>query len=378
MHLDKNDYYGGDEAALSLSEATAWAERYSSSDANSTFTHASVIEATADDVADEARLKSSRAYSLALAPHLLYARSALISAIVSSQTHNQLDFQAVGSWFILEQATNGPKATLTRVPSGREDVFLDKSFNLKAKRSLMTFLRFVANYEEQADTWKEHESIPFPEFLEQQFKLPSTSHGPILALTMTDQSPNTTTTGYALPRIARYLRSIGVFGPGFGALLPKWGGLAEIVQVACRACAVGGGVYVLNKGIDEIERRSEDDAVSLKLSGEEEVSTKWLVGTQDHLPNQASNGTTADVPTTAISRSTSIVSSPLPSLFPPTSEGGVTPAGAVVVVPSQHSDEPPVHILVHTSDAGECPMNQCKYFRFLFHQCLSHVYAHVQ
>ena len=229
----------------------------------------------------------------------------------------------------------------------------------------MKFLRFVARYEEQTEVWQDNKDTPFPTFLQQQFGLPPASHGPIMALTVSRTASEATSTGLALPRIARHLRSIGMFGPGFGAVLPKWGGLAEIAQVACRACAVGGGVYVLNKGITRVANKSGDGGLSLELSNGERVSTKWLAGSQPDLP-----ASTFEVPADALmdtvtARSISIASSPLPSLFPPTSEGGVIPAGAVIVVPSSNKHEPPVHIIAHTSDAGECPMGQCK-SRLLF------------
>ena len=45
-----------------------------------------------------------------------------------------------------------------------------------------------------------------------------------------------------------------MFDPGFGSVISKWSGLVEIAQVACRAGAVGGGVYVLNKGFEVNEK----------------------------------------------------------------------------------------------------------------------------
>ncbi|KAI5285043.1 Rab proteins geranylgeranyltransferase component A, partial [Ascosphaera aggregata] len=42
-------------------------------------------------------------------------------------------------------------------------------------------------------------------------------------------------------------------------------------------------------------------------------------------------------------------------LFPRTSEAGPLPAAAVVCVPG----DPPVYLVVHSSDTGECPVGQC-------------------
>jgi hypothetical protein len=71
-----------------------------------------------------------------------------------------------------------------------------------------------------------------------------------------------------------------------------------------------------------------------------------------------------------LSRSITIISSPLTPLFPPLAEDAPSPASAVVVFPSgalsrvdaeSDSQSPPVHIFVHSSDTEECPKGQSEY-----------------
>lgn len=320
--------------------------------------------ATADSAA---RLSPSRAYSLALSPQLIYARSSLLANLVSSRVYRQLEFLAVGSWWVYSSDSNSesslstsdasPHGRLLKVPNGREDVFQDHGLDFKAKRALMKFLRFIGEYEQQPEVWEEHRQRPFPEFLSQQFKVPDSLQGPLIALSLSPTSSVRTTTEYALPRIARHLRSIGVFGPGFGAVMPKWGGLAEISQVSCRACAVGGGVYVLGKGLapaSDGSLETTEAGTKLRLKDGEVVTAKWIIG-----------GNTATSPETEISRCIAIVSSPLTPLFPPIGDDAPPPASAVVVFPSgslasapQDEEPPAVHILVHSSDTAECPVGQ--------------------
>ena len=50
-----------------------------------------------------------------------------------------------------------------------------------------------------------------------------------------------------------HLVSVGVHGPGFAAVYPKFGGMSEACQIACRASAVAGGVYMLGEGVDTHE-----------------------------------------------------------------------------------------------------------------------------
>lgn len=317
------------------------------------------------DVADSAtpKLSVSRAYSLALAPQIIYARSTLLQYLVSSRVYRQLEFLAVGSWWVYssQPSATTPEAPSTgkllKVPNGREDVFQDHDLDFKAKRALMKFLRFIGEYEEQTDVWEAHRQQSFPAFLSEQFKVPPILQGPLLALALSQSPSQHTTTEYALPRIARHLRSIGVFGPGFGAVIPKWGGLAEISQVSCRACAVGGGVYVLGKGPSspgEETFETTESQTKLRLKDGELVTAKWVVG-----------GSTLNTPEEIYCRSTTVVSSSLTPLFPPIADEAPPPASAVVVFPSgslsvkSASEElPPVHIYVHSSDTSECPAGQ--------------------
>jgi RAB protein geranylgeranyltransferase component A len=188
----------------------------------------------------------------------------------------------------------------------------------------------------------------------------------LLALTASPVSSGQTTTAYALPRIAMHLRSIGVFGPGFGAIIPKWGGMSEIVQLACRACAVGGGVYILGKGVSGTESAEAGNTarpgVSLRLKDGEVITTRWVV----------EEGSAPSDDDSKCCKSISIVNAPLKLLFPPLAEDSLPPASAVVVFPSgslplespSATDDdqlPPVHIFVHSSETGECPTGQCKF-----------------
>lgn len=370
LHVDDNDFYGGCEAALSLQEAEEWAKRINES-STSAFSNASVSRPTPSDSAPS--LSHSRSYSLELSPQLIYARSSLLQYLVSSKVFRQLEFLAVGNWWVYTPpsgaaatSTDGSPqhGTLLKVPSGREDVFQDQVLDFKAKRALMKFLRFISEYKEQTEVWEEHKNQPFPTFLTEQFKIPFTLHAPLLALALSRNSADKTTTGFALPRIARHLRSIGVYGPGFGAVLPKWGGLSEIIQVACRSCAVGGGVYVLGKGVSDIAvtdtPSSEDGPLTLHLKDGERVTARYVV--------QA--GREQDSSDASCSKSITIVSSALQSLFPPLAEGAPTPASSVVVFPSgslsldsfeDTVELPPVYVFIHSSDTGECPSGQSKF-----------------
>ena len=328
-------------------------------------------ESNAEEVGT--RLGFPRAYSLALAPQLIYSRSVLLPTLVSSRVYRQLEFLAVGAWWIYESGVaegcgkDERKGILKKIPGGREDVFADKTIDLKAKSGLMKFLRFVADAEAQVQVLEEWGNKSFEEFLTEKYAIPPKLQSTLHALTLSPRAPSNTPTSYALPRINRHLTSIGMFGPGFGSVIPKWGGLAEVAQVSCRAGAVGGGVYMLGCGIQACSTEPSGDdqrpALDLKLSEGGAVKTCWTAGTKEDLPLMGKSGT---APSSCVSRSISIVTTTVSALFPPIADGAPPSACAVVVFPAgslylaDSALENPIYLMIHSSDAGECPNGQCE------------------
>lgn len=359
-------------------------------DSSSSFSNAVIeqLDRTSPDTSPDSpkpQLAAPRSYNIALSSKLIFLRSNLLPALVSSKLYQQLSFLAVGDWWIYipdtpstasEGAPNPAfSSRLRKIPSRREDVFQDRSLSPRATRSLMQFLKFAADAERHASVLKEWGQKPFPEFLSAQYKLEADLQAPLLALTLSLSPPLETTTAQALLQIHRHLTSIGRFGPGFGVVVPMWGGLAEIAQVACRAQAVGGGVYALKKEMQRIpvvgashrqpttenvdDNLDGDDSrlTTLFLSGPERVRSKKIV--LSSFSRQVAS------PTKSVYHLIAIVSPSLFSLFPPPSDISPEPAGVVVVFPSgsltaAKSSDPPAYLTIHSSDTGECPRDQCK------------------
>ncbi|KAK4102984.1 hypothetical protein N658DRAFT_422513 [Parathielavia hyrcaniae] len=346
LHIDPNAFYGGGEAAFSLQDAESWVTRVSMGSGGlfaspSITKHEGVVG-----------LSSSRAYSLALAPQLIHARSALLSQLVSSRAYRQVEFLAAGPSYIFKPSQDSQQPTLVRIPSTREEVFSTTDVSSKAKRLLMKFLKFVLEYEAspQLETWQPHADAPLTGFLQQEFNMDAELQTYIVTLTLSLDGNIRTKDGLAV--IRRHLSSMGVYGPGFAAIYPKWGGLSEITQISCRAGAVGGAVYMLGTGIKETE--IVDNEVKVQLTSGDTVKARMLVRASESVTRQ-----------TGISKLVAVISSPLSSMFQPIVEGAPRPAVAVIAFPAGSlftaagtGPGCPVYLSAHSSDTGECPVGQ--------------------
>lgn len=343
---------------MSLQEAEEWAAANASPSSKTLFSSAVVNK---PDGAEG--LSSPRAYALTLSPQIIHTQSALIAQLVSSRAYRQLEFLAVGSFFVFQPASatapaSRPTPSISRIPSTREDVFSSSAIPARAKRSLMKFLKFVLDYdaEPQAELWRSRPDEPLAAFLASEFKLDAELQAYVLTLTLALDGDVTVRAGLAA--IHRHLTSMGVFGPGFAAVFPKWGGGSEIAQVACRAGAVGGGIYMLGTGVNQTRETSDADGgeVEVDLSNGVTVKTKKLV-----------RGPETGIAGQQISRLVAVIGAKLSSLFEVVVEGAPTPAVAIVAFPvgSVQSDKAvksatPVYAIIHSGDTGECPSGQSK------------------
>lgn len=195
----------------------------------------------------------------------------------------------MGSFFVFKLAADASaNPVLARIPSTREDVFSSTDLPARAKRQLMKFLKLVLSYEDEATLpqWQEYAERPLADFLGEKMGLDQELRTYINALTLSLDGQVTTKKGLAT--IHRHLTSMGLFGPGFAAVYPKWGGGSEIAQVACRAGAVGGGIYMLGTGIKSLKSEVGvgDGLVELELSDDTVVKAKMVIRASEQVSSK--------------------------------------------------------------------------------------------
>ena len=382
--MDRNNYYGDSVAALNPQDAESWVQGVNHeycqllpafllrsriltnpAAAKSTFSSASITspitsistadsQSSVDSVSELGRL---RQYNLSLSPHIFHARSAILNHLVEAGIHEQVDFVADGNTWLFS-ANSSTEGELQKVPSSREDVALNQALSLATRRSIIKFLRSIANNTEDKEAIIGAVTNQFFEFfLQQEFALGDHVQTPIHALTLSLQPPSRTMTPLALKRVQTHISSMNVLKPGIASVTPKWGGLAEIVQVMCRAQAVKGGVYVLGYGLESVQQSDVGQRpLELKLGGGNKVWCDWLVSGFDNTPSALKQNVNTAA---SSSHSISIVSSPLLKLFERPSEDSVDPCSSLTCVLGS-ADESPIHIVAHSSDTGDCPSGKCK------------------
>ena len=264
----------------------------------------------------------------------------------------------MGSWWVLRDGQ------LHKIPSTREDVFNDESLSMKDKRGLMKFLRYVLQEEEEPTSSTDDDTvISLKAAITTKFRIPESLQAPLLALALSSVAADSVPFDKALARIRRHMRSMGYFGQGFGAVVPKYGGNSEISQAACRAQAVGGGVYLLGQGVTahvSVQTGNNTTLIESTLSDGTHVRSRYLAGGLGDI----SLGDSSQESSSHTWRSINIVASPLSSLFPATSENGPNPAVAIVLIDDSSTDHSknPIYLQVHSEDTGECPSGQCEYY----------------
>ncbi|KAJ7582577.1 GDP dissociation inhibitor-domain-containing protein [Mycena floridula] len=247
-HIDSNDYYGSNEASLSLKEFVA---KYPS------------ISPVPQDL-----LRQSQSYSITLAPNVIPATGELIDNLVKSGVARYGGFRLVQKVGLYHA-----DGTVKTVPGSKQDVFTNKTLSLVEKRRLMKFLMYAAG--DGKDSFQlENPAEPFGEYLRREYQLKADIvHQLTYALGFCWSGTDPTLP--CLVRIQRYLRSTGRYGPT-PHLIAQYGSSGEIAQGFCRGAAVAGAVYILGRDIHQVSPRTSERKYSVALQRSKEDGDESL------------------------------------------------------------------------------------------------------
>lgn len=243
LHMDRNSYYGAESASI-----TPLADLY---------THFKIPGSPPESMG------RGRDWNVDLIPKFLMANGQLVTMLVLTKVTKYLDFKVIDGSFVYK------KGNIHKVPSSETEAMTTSLLGFFEKRNFRNFLMFVYNFDE-ANPKTTRGIDPKTTTMREIYKLFSLGPdaidftGHALALHRTDEymtQPCLDT----FNRIKLYSESLGRYGKS-PYLYPLYG-LGELPQGFARLSAVYGGVYMLNKPVEELVIEN-GKVVGVKSQGE--------------------------------------------------------------------------------------------------------------
>ena len=170
VHVDPNDYYGGNHATLNVDEIISWADLHSVCPEREGANENEYLAGQRNRFISVSYHGSPppdpRQYSISLLPSIIPSVGLLISALIDSGVSKY------GGFKLLEKvALYSSPGRVKTVPNAKEDIFNNRHISLIDKRRLMRFFTFVSgDFEDKAELYGK-ESAPFIDFLTSTFTL---------------------------------------------------------------------------------------------------------------------------------------------------------------------------------------------------------------
>lgn len=281
LHMDRNDYYGGESASLNLNQL--WKKFRSSS---SPPTH----------------LGSSRDYNVDMSPKFMMANGVLVRVLIHTDVTKYLYFKAVDGSYVYN------KGKIHKVPTTDMEALKSPLMGIFEKRRARKFIIYVQEYLETDPTT--HDGLDLTRITAKElftkYGLDDNTVdfiGHALALYRDDHylcEPALET----VKRIKLCAESLARFQGGSPYIYPLYG-LGELPQAFSRLSAVYGGTYMLNKLDCKVTFDEEGKASGVTSDGETARCRK-VVCDPSYLPNKVKK-------IGKVSRAICIMSHPVPN-----------------------------------------------------------------
>ncbi|KAI5064185.1 hypothetical protein GOP47_0021252 [Adiantum capillus-veneris] len=261
LHMDRNDYYGGESASLSLNQL--W-KKFRGNDN------------------PPPHLGSSRDYNVDMAPKFMMANGALVRVLIHTDVTKYLMFKAVDGSYVFN------KGKVHKVPAADVEALKSPLMGLFEKRRARKFIIFVQDYSESDP--KTHEGLDLtrvtPREIFEKYGLDANTVdfiGHALALYRDDAYLDQPALEF-VKRVKLYSESLARFQGGSPYIYPLYG-LGELPQAFARLSAVYGGTYMLSKPGCKVEFDEEGKVCGVTSDGET-AKTKKVVCDPSYLLNK--------------------------------------------------------------------------------------------
>jgi Rab GDP dissociation inhibitor len=252
LHMDRNDYYGGDSASLNLTQ---------------------LYRKFRPGQEPPSELGRDRDYAIDLVPKFIIASGELTQILVHTDVTRYLEFKQIAGSFVYRDGR------ISKVPSTEMEAVRSSLMGLFEKRRAKKFFEFLQSWKDEDPTT--HQGVDLDKdsmkTVYEKFGLePGTQDfiGHAMALYLDDDyitKPARTTYN----RIVLYTSSMARYGKS-PYIYPLYG-LGELPQSFARLSAIYGGTYMLDKSIDEIVTDGQGKFVGVR-SGNETVKAKQVIG----------------------------------------------------------------------------------------------------
>ncbi|KAH9996445.1 rab GTPase activator [Russula vinacea] len=286
LHMDRNDYYGGDSASLNLTQ---------------------LYRKFRGDQAPPAGLGRDRDYAVDLIPKFIIASGELTKILVHTDVTRYLEFKQIAGSFVYRDGR------ISKVPSTEMEAVRSPLMGLFEKRRAKKFFEFLQNWRDEDPAT--HQGINLDrdtmKDVYEKFGLePGTQDfiGHAMALYL-DDDYITKAARPAYERIVLYTSSMARYGKS-PYIYPLYG-LGELPQAFARLSAIYGGTYMLDKQIDEIVTDSDGKFVGVR-SGDETVKAKQVIGDPSYFGSSSESGKLRVVEDGKVIRAICILKHPIP------------------------------------------------------------------
>ncbi|KAG8068680.1 hypothetical protein GUJ93_ZPchr0005g15155 [Zizania palustris] len=261
LHMDRNDYYGGDSTSLNLNQL--W-KRFRGEDK------------------PPSHLGASRDYNVDMVPKFMMANGTLVRTLIHTDVTKYLSFKAVDGSYVFS------KGKIHKVPATDMEALKSPLMGIFEKRRARNFFIYVQDYNEAEP--KTHQGLDLTRMTTREL---IAKHGlsddtvdfigHALALHRDDHYLNEPALD-TVKRMKLYAESLARFQGGSPYIYPLYG-LGELPQAFARLSAVYGGTYMLNKPECKVEFDMEGKVCGVTSEGET-AKCKKVVCDPSYLPNK--------------------------------------------------------------------------------------------
>ncbi|KAL1927269.1 hypothetical protein VTP01DRAFT_3898 [Rhizomucor pusillus] len=242
LHMDRNDYYGGESASLNLTQLY---RKYRPNETVPT------------------DLGRDRDYNIDLIPKFMMANGEIVRFLTHTDVTRYLEFKQISGSFVYREGK------ISKVPASESEAITSSLVGVVEKRRLQKFFEFIQNWKDDDEATHEGLDLDKNTMVEvyEKFGLePGTQDfiGHAMALHLDDdylKKPARET----IDKIILYVASMARYGKS--PYIYPLHGLGELPQSFARLSAIYGGTYMLDRAADEIVYEN-GIAVGVKSKGE--------------------------------------------------------------------------------------------------------------